>query len=290
MKPPFSYYGGKVGMARHIVAVMPEHRVYIEPFFGSGAVLFSKPPSPHEIVNDINDVLVTFWRVLRERPEDLAAVCDMSPHARTEYETCAELRLDATGERLPDLEVARRWWVRITQGFAKTASPTTGWSITTATGRSIPATNQNRITRFDAAARRLAAVTIENCDAVGLLERFAIDDTVTVYADPPYLGETRVLRSQRTAGDYMHDMCDEESHRRLADALNTTPARVVLSGYPSPLYDALYADWRRIDLEVTAHSSNSARAGTRRSRTECLWTNFDPPAQTSLADHVGWSV
>ena len=283
MKPPFSYYGGKMGMASQIVALMPAHRVYIEPFFGSGAVFFAKPRSPHEILNDVNDVLVTFWRVLRDDHEALARECAMSPHSRVEYERARPLTVDEFGDRLPDLEVARRWWVRINQGFSKTASPSTGWSITTATNRSVSMTMLSRVGRFAPAVERLTGVALENCDAAGLVERFGNEPDVTVYADPPYLGSTRKGRSgSGKQPDYMHDMMDEESHRRLAAVLNDTPANVILSGYPSDLYGDLYRDWRRIDVAVTAHSSNSARAGTREARTECLWTNFDPPGQTSF--------
>ena len=60
MRAPFAYYGGKMGMAKLIVSLMPEHRVYIEPFFGSGAVFFAKPPVMHEIVNDLDDAVVAF--------------------------------------------------------------------------------------------------------------------------------------------------------------------------------------------------------------------------------------
>lgn len=89
MKPPFAYYGGKAGMAPTIVDILPEHRIYMEPFFGSGAVLFAKPRSRFEIVNDVDGALVTFFRVLRDRPEDLAEVCKLTPHARAEFDAAS---------------------------------------------------------------------------------------------------------------------------------------------------------------------------------------------------------
>jgi hypothetical protein len=113
MRPPFAYYGGKQGMAELIVSLLPAHRVYIEPFFGSGAVFFAKPPAVIEIINDVDRGVITFFRVLRERPAELERVCALTPHARAEYEA-AEL-----GEDLDDLEVARRFWVKVNQSFRR---------------------------------------------------------------------------------------------------------------------------------------------------------------------------
>lgn len=266
MKPPITYYGGKSGMATTIANLFPPHRVYIEPFFGSGAVFFAKQPAVHEIINDLDGAVVTFFRMLRDRPDDLAAACALSPHARQEFDD-ADLDLD-----LDDLEVARRFWVRVSQSFAKTAGRKTGWSVTTARTQAVPASMFSRLGRFAACAQRLAGTTIESCDAAGLVRRLATPDAV-VYVDPPYLATTR---SSRKAGstciDYRCDMGDDEAHEDLAEALRTTTATVFLSGYHSDLYDRLYHDWPRIEWQTHAHGSN-ALTSTRGNRTEVLWSN-----------------
>lgn len=267
MRPPFAYYGGKVGLGPKIAELFPAHRVYIEPFFGSGAVLFAKRPAVIEIANDIDGNVVTFFRVLRERPEDLERLCRLTPHARAEYFVA---NLD---EDLGDLERARRFWVRVNQSFAKTARKRTGWSITTARTQSIPGSIAGRIDRFHACAERLAEITFENCDAGGLVERLASSPDTLVYCDPPYVSTTRNSGSTPTAADYLHDMGSEAEHRRLAEVLHATPAVVFLSGYPSPLYEDLYGDWEHIDFAVTVHSSNAAASSGRGGRVERIWTN-----------------
>ena len=68
VKPPVHYYGAKVRLAPWIVEHMPAHEAYIEPFFGSGAVLFSKPPSRFEVANDLDDDLAV-WVTSWPRPE-----------------------------------------------------------------------------------------------------------------------------------------------------------------------------------------------------------------------------
>lgn len=70
MNALLNYPGAKWGMAEEIVSLMPPHRSYLEPFFGSGAVLFNKPPSAIETVNDIDGDIVNFFAVLREQPEE----------------------------------------------------------------------------------------------------------------------------------------------------------------------------------------------------------------------------
>lgn len=267
MKAPFTYYGGKIGLAERILAMLPGHRVYMEPFFGSGAVLFAKRPSTHEIVNDLDDAVVAFFTCLRDCPEDLERVCRLTPYARTEYE-----RADLS-EDLTDLERARRFWARVNQSFAKTAGRRTGWSVTTARTQSTANSVQGRLDRFKACAERLSRVVIEHCDAAGLVERLATPDTA-IYADPPYLGQTRNQRAGTEASDYRHDMSSEDEHRRLAEVLRETPAAVVLSGYPSPLYDELYEGWEFVDIPVMVHSSNAVTVA-RGQRVERIWTNRD---------------
>lgn len=265
MRAPFAYYGGKMGMAQLIVSLLPAHDTYIEPFFGSGAVFFAKPPVTHEILNDLDGGIVTFFRVLRERPAELEEACRLTPYARAEFDA-AIMTPD-----LDDLERARRFWVRVNQSFAKTAGTQTGWSITTGRTQAPPRSVQGRIHRFRSCAQRLVTVSIECCDAATLVARLATPTTV-VYVDPPYLAATRRGRDRQRPADYLHDMGTPEEHERLAEVLHATPATVVLSGYPSPLYERLYKDWPRIETAVMAHSSNSVTAA-RGQRVEVLWSN-----------------
>ena len=90
MNTLLNYPGGKWGMAKEIVALMPKHRSYLEPFFGSGAVLFNKPPSSIETVNDIDGDIVNFFKVLREHPTELAADIAMTPYSREVFNDAHE--------------------------------------------------------------------------------------------------------------------------------------------------------------------------------------------------------
>jgi len=67
MKPPVSYYGGKQNMTKEILSLIPKHKIYIEPFFGGGAIFFTKEPSEVEIINDLNSYVINFYNVCKDR-------------------------------------------------------------------------------------------------------------------------------------------------------------------------------------------------------------------------------
>ena len=104
----FGWYGSKARIAARISALMADipHRVYLEPYAGSAAVLFRKPRVPVEIINDVDGQVVNFFRVLRDHPAELARACQLTPYSRAEYETIVDRA--AAGE----VERARRFWAR----------------------------------------------------------------------------------------------------------------------------------------------------------------------------------
>lgn len=277
MKTVYSYYGGKARLVDVLLPLIPPHDVYVEPFFGSGALFYALPQQRrHAILNDRDDWVVTFLRVLRDQPEELERVCALTPHSRTEF---GEARTHPAG--LPDLEIARRFWVQINQSFGKTTHPHTGWSWTVARTPPIPSTIRSRLGRFGEAAERLMEATLENRDAVELLAGLDLNDRAFLYIDSPYVHSTRTQ-----TGGYSHEM-DDEHHRALAAALHrhaASGATVLVSGYDSPLYTEIYPCWHRTSVDVICYSSN-ARTHHREARTEVLWCNrpvFDRPGWEQL--------
>lgn len=258
MRPPTPYFGSKATIAARIVALLPEHGHYVEPFAGSMAVLLAKPPSPMETVNDLDGELVNFWRILRDRPEDLTRVCELTPHSRAELTAAWEPAAD-------DLERARRVWVRLTQGRGGTMRRT-GWRHSIADiGTSMPAYLDAYRGRLLPVAERIAGVTLECRPALELIATYGSRPAVLLYVDPPYLGTTRGDSNSR----YGVEMRDPQQHRDLAVALWDCTATVVLSGYDSPLYTELYEGWHQV--QITTHTDNG-RDGER-ARTEVLWSN-----------------
>jgi len=255
LRPPFKYYGSKVRVAPLIVAMFPEHNYYVEPFAGSLAVLLAKRRSPSETVNDIDGDLMTFWRVLRDRPDELIRVCALTPHSRAEFEACYDLSV------ADDVERARRVWVRLTQGRSPAVGRATGWSYNVLNDAR-PKRLLSTVGRMPAVAERLMGVSLECRPALDVISRYGQSRDVLVYVDPPYMGSTRKSRG------YGHEMADEAAHRELAEVLRGCSATVVLSGYHDPLYDALYGDWHRVDLHT-----GTSQGGQWSPRVEILWSN-----------------
>jgi DNA adenine methylase len=260
MKPPVLYFGGKAGLAPAIADLLPDHRHYVEPYCGSLAVLLAKQPSPFETVNDLDRRLVTFWRVLRDRPDDLARACEMTPHSRVEHNLA--MPLDATDE----LELARQVFIRLTQGRAGVLRASgSGWRyfVKPSGGTSMPDYLDSYVDRLRPAADRLRRVSLESMPALEIIAKYGAEPDVLLYVDPPYLGATR----QRTWDGYEHEMRGEADHRQLAVALHTARAAVVLSGYASDLYDRqLYPDWDRRTFQASTGQSKG-------DRTEVVWSN-----------------
>lgn len=258
MKSPVPYFGSKQTIANWIVGLLPDHEHYVEPFAGGLSVLLAKQPARMETVNDLDGELMTFWRVLRDRPTELLRACMLTPHGRAE--------LAATWDPTEDeLELARRIWCRLAQGRSGTLR-NTGWRHyidPAGSSTSMPGYLEAYADRLAAAAERLHRVSLEALPALDLINRYGARPNVLLYIDPPYLGTTRGW-----GNNYRHELKTAEEHRELAAALAGCQATVVLSGYDSPLYLELFDGWHRYE-----QASMTGNAKTAKARVEVLWAN-----------------
>lgn len=249
-----------------IAGLLPEHKHYVEPFAGSLSVLLAKPAAAWETVNDLDLDLITFWRVLRNRPEELARAAMLTPHSRADFHASRDLDVDDEVER------ARRIWVQLSQSRSNTMR-VGGWRYKqdpTATGGSMGQHVATFARRMEQAAMRLRNVSLECRDAVDVIRDYGSHESVCIYADPPYLGSTR-------ATGYRHELQTDAAHIALADALNECKASVVLSGYDAPLYAELFDGWHRLDLQGATTLSGDT------DRVEVLWSNR-PLGEANLFD------
>lgn len=252
------YHGGKVRMAPKIVGLFPAHKAYVEPFGGGAAVLLAKDRVRLEVYNDLDGDMVTLFRVLRERPDDLISAIALAPFAREEHQV-------AYGETDDDLERARRVLVRSHFGHGSSGiHRSTGFRAAGMRAGTLPVNIWQRFPEvIAAAAERMQGVVIERRPAIDVMQAHDAPGVVH-YVDPPYLPETR-----DKGRDYRHEMTKAE-HVDLLDALHDLRGDVVLSGYASEMYDDALADWRRVEI--------AARADRAAECTEVIWMNFEDQA------------
>ena len=267
-RPIIKYHGSKWRIAPWIIEQFPPHRIYVEPFGGGGSVLFRKPRSEMEVINDLSDDLFNLFRVLQTpwRARILAARLWTTPYARREYERAFVLTRRS-------IERARRLILRSRMGHGSAANlgrSTTGFrsrcwragTPETAVWVKIP----DEIRQY---TERLRGVNIEHRDALEVIMQHDYTETL-FYVDPPYISQTRtsISRGAKSTRMYSHDMTDED-HGKLLATVKNLKGMVIISGYRSPLYDAELTGWRRMEK----HSRTEFGAA----RTECLWISPNIP-------------
>lgn len=269
-KTILKYSGAKWRIADWIVSLMPPHKSYLEPFFGSGAVFFSKPPSRIETINDLDGEVINLFTCAREHTEELAMAVAMTPYSREEYERAWALLVSGRVDRLPPVERARLTLVRYWQTHGCNAIYKGGWKNDVA-GREYAYAAQywNRLPAWvAAAAMRLKSAQIEQIQAIELIRRFRSPD-VLIYADPPYVLSTRKSKQYRVE-------MDDSDHVDLLLALQEHPGPVMLSGYDSELYNDMLTGWTKLQRATLAEKGLH--------RTETLWMNFSVQSRMNLQE------
>lgn len=257
LKNPLQYIGGKQRLAPWIISHFPPHEVYVEMFGGAASVLLTKPPSPLEVYNDVDDAVVTFWRMCRTRPQALARQMALTPWSFGQWQRD---RSSLDDRKASSLERARRFLVSSRQSFRGMVERG-GWSRV----RDLSRTQLGAMRLFDRLperiqpiAERLKPVQLECADWSEIVSNYD-GRNVLFYCDPPY--DPAVCDSLVM---YRRGFTTEQ-HVQLLTKLSRVKAAVVLSGYPSELYSRHLRGWRRVVRDYRAPFANGA------ARQECLW-------------------
>jgi DNA adenine methylase len=260
-RPALRYHGGKFRLADWIQSFFPAHTCYVEPFGGAAGVLLQKERCYAEVYNDLDGMVVNFFRVLRDpvlRQRLMEAVA-ATPYAREEF----SLAWDDVED---PIERARRLCIRAQMGFGSAGATkgSTGFRIDT---KREYGTAQHLWAQYPATlaavGERFAGVLIENKPAVEVMQQHDAASTLH-YVDPPYVHSTR---TRPRTGSYRHEL-DDSDHVELLTALKQLSGNVVLSGYDTSLYNDLLPSWRK-------HSTSARISGCQGSeiRHEVVWIN-----------------
>lgn len=264
MRPPFRWFGSKVRMAPALVALLPPHMHYVEPFAGSAAVLFAKPRSRLETLNDLDGEVVNVYRTLRtpELGRRLAELVELTPYCREEYEAAADALADGPVD--DPLERARRFLVLAGMSIGRTTQGKTGWSYNIVHPRSAKSKRWAGLPdRLRACAERLEHVQVDALDWREVLARYDAPGTVFLL-DPPYHPDVR----PRSLGNYAHEMTAAD-HLELLEAVQQLKGAAVVTHYPHPAYDQALAGWHVVDVDSYADSANTGGPSARVERVWC---------------------
>jgi DNA adenine methylase len=263
--------GGKGKLVDQIAARLPQpsrELTYVEPYFGGGAVFFARRPSGIEVINDANGEIVIFFRVLRDRTDELIWYLQNTPYSRQLF---YEWRAIPDPGQLPDLERAARFFYIARSAFAaESTRKNPAWAFAKVfdnKARSMAGAIDEELLRV---RDRLRYALIENDDATAVIQRFDSPSAV-IYCDPPYLQATR------RDGQYADEMSDAD-HENLLRVLTRCEGYIAISGYPSDVYsDHLESGqgWSYEDFTHSCHANRSGKVGEDidRARTERIWMN-----------------
>ena len=263
MKAPLSYYGGKQNMLKHILPLIPDHRIYTEPFAGGAAVLFAKTPAACEIINDLNRDLINFYKVAKNNYSALKKEIDTTLHSRDLHTHAAHIL------NFPDLfnEEKRAWatWALSKMSFASNFAGSFGYDLAGTTPLKI-LNAKNEFTQYLCA--RLENVTIENRDGLKVIEQY--DHTEAFhFVDPPYVG---------SACGHYENMFSDNDLENLLQLLRGIAGKFMLTMFPNTRIKD-YADnnnWIIHKIERTISASRSNR------RRQEEWITCNYTVQTKL--------
>jgi DNA adenine methylase len=180
MVGPLPYIGGKNRLAKKIISMLPEHTTYVEAFAGGAQVLFHKPPSNVEVLNDLDFDIVNFYRVCQWHYQEFVRYLRFSIASRKLH----ELHVKSDPATLTDIQRAGRFFYLQKNSFGGLIlKPQFHYGIAQPSNY-----NPERIPEIiERTHKRLARVQIESLPYEKVLEKYD-RPTTCFYLDPPYWG------------------------------------------------------------------------------------------------------
>ncbi len=269
MNNVLKYPGSKWNIAGQLVELMPPHHSYLEPYFGSGAVLFNKAPSAIETVNDLDGDVVNLFRCIQQDSERLARLVMTTPFSREVYDG----QFESDNSYASQYQRAAGFMVRLWQAHgSRNDGYKAGWKYDAAGREKMYSLwNWYRLPEWIIEiAERLRKVQIENRPALEVIQRFDYSN-VFMYIDPPYLLGTRLGKRKQ----YRHEMTDTD-HEELLQAILRSRAKIMVSGYESDMYSEYLREWHKESFTSCAEGGNP--------RQEIVWMNYECDVQMTLED------
>jgi len=257
MKTPITYYGGKQKLLGEIIPIIPLHNLYCEPFCGGAAVFFAKEQSPVEVLNDTNQELINFYRVVQNDFTSLEKEVRISLHSRRLHKDAQVIYQN------PHMfsEIKRAWavWVLAAQSFCSKLDGPWGYDIKK--NETTKKVTNKRESFSEEYAYRLQNVQIECTDALRIINSRDSKDSF-FYCDPPYYNSD--------CGHY--DGYSKEDFEGLLKMLSGIEGKFLLSSYPSDMLTEYTTKKGWHHKSIAQHVS--VNKGMGKSKTEVLTWNY----------------
>ena len=265
-----SYWGGKgrPNIRDWIQKHLPynKNHVYIEPFVGMCNILLTRPKSSHEIINDIDTDIATWWKVVRDRHDELRYYIDHTPHCRRTF----NIAYDGIREQaFRDNPIKCAWAVYVVLQHGITHAMRRNAFAPTYITNAQRLYNQAFTPYLDKLHNRICDVQIENTDALNILRETQDIEDALVYCDPPYHGTNAVTGERTTVDKYNHPEIDIDA---ISDAMQRHKGKVAISGYEGS-WDHLGWHCHTLDINFVV-GGGSATEKVGKPRTEYLYTNY----------------
>ena len=259
MRPVARYPGSKNREARNIIALMPPHKVYVEPFCGVAGVFMSKKRARSEILNDLSGDVLNLLRVLadEETAAELADAVRATPYSRQIHSEA--WKMFAGGGTAEPVGRALNFLVRGAMSHAgKGLLKNPGFDARVNRDGFMGRVNYWRDYPDFAGAftTRLRGVVLECLEASRVIDLYDGPETL-FYLDPPY------TPGEWSGGVYEHEM-DASAHAALCKRILNVEGHCLLSGYDNAIYRELLEGrgWAKQCKEVRTEGSK---------KRECVW-------------------
>lgn len=238
------YYGGKYGLSKKLVPLLPIHNRYFEPFFGGGSMFFRKAKADWNVLNDIDNDLVNLYIVVLKRFDDFCDQLYWTTRSRILHD---QYRKDIKNEPIisfPDVDRAAKYFYIVRNAFNNkpfnTFSKDTYWRT-------------DMIDELKLSKEKLNGSTVENLDFEELIHRYSpIRTDDFFYFDPPYA----VTLHKK---DYYRNVFNKEQHIKLANLckfINSEGGKFMISYDNVKEIENLYKDFEIEKIETKYVGSN----------------------------------
>lgn len=263
---PLPRLGGKKSLCKWIIEKIPAHEIFIEVFAGSCVISLNKRQCATTIINDLDQHLISFWKVLQDtlKRQELISYLNTLLYSRTVWRELRE-RWKLGNIPVNPIEHVGQWFFLNRSCYA--SDMLHGGFIGYTQGRNMCKTFRNSVEQLNEVGEMVKGWIIENLDYKTCIARFDSASTV-FYCDMPYYRPGK--------RDYYQDSFTLDDHKALAELLRNIEGRALVSHYKDNTISELYEGWNCFEYESFKGASNN---NSKPKTTEVVFTNYKPVGQ-----------